>query len=317
VHSVNIDHESPVPLYHQLVEAIRYRIATGGLKPGSLLPPLRRAAETWGVNLHTVRRAYAELSRLGVVETSVPTGTRVKSDSTVKPERMTPAARGHFLQSIVSEARLRHGLSVDELVRHLRDMKPAAHRPGVAVVECSRTQCDDLAGQLETRWRVQAEPWTLQNEGALPHGLIVATYFHYNDVRQRWPTRLSDVRFLAIAPETDLATQIRRRHRRTRGGGRRITVVLCEREDSMARNIAADLGRILPAQEFNVVTKVVSRAEACLAGQSARTPILLSPRMWGELPARLRDDPRVHQVRYVFDPSELDGLAHEQGWEAT
>jgi hypothetical protein len=38
--------------------------------------------------------------------------------------------------------------------------------------------------------------------------------------------------------------------------------------------------------------------------------------MWGELPARLREDPRVHQVRYVFDAEALDALGRAQQWEA-
>ena len=74
-----LDPRSPIPLYHQLAETIRYRIATGEVKSGTVLPPLRQAAGIWGVNLHTVRRAYAELARMGVVATRVPAGTRVLS----------------------------------------------------------------------------------------------------------------------------------------------------------------------------------------------------------------------------------------------
>lgn len=310
--SANLDLESPIPLYHQLAEAIRYRIATGGLKPGTLLPPLRRAAETWDVNLHTVRRAYAELERLGVVETRVPHGTRVKSGAPARHERSSPAARGRFLRAIVSEARLRHGMEVDELVRELARAEALPTGGAVSVVECSQTQCDDLAGQIEARWRVRAQPRPLQKDGAPPPGVIVATYFHYNDVRTSWPERLSDVRFLAIAPEPTLAAEIAKGRR----GDRRLPVVLCEKDAPMARNIAADLGRILPAKEFHLTTEVVSTPEACLKGRSANTAVLVSPRLWGEMSVRLREDPRVHQVRYVFDPAELDALGAEQHWEA-
>jgi DNA-binding transcriptional regulator YhcF (GntR family) len=309
--STRLDLESPVPLYHQLAEAIRYRIATGALKPGAKLPPLRRAARTWNVNLHTVRRAYAELERLGVVETRVPHGTRVRSGAPPKHERSSHAARARFLSSIVSEARLRHGMSVDELVQELGRARTAP-RSAVSVVECSRTQCDDLAGQIEARWRVRADPRPLQDGGAPPPGVIVATYFHYNDVRTLWPERIGDVRFLAIAPEPTLAAELGKDRR----GSRRIPVVLCEKDEPMARNIAADLGRILPASEFHLATEVVSSAEECLEGKRPHTAVLLSPRLWGELPERLREDPRCHQVRYVFDGAELDALAMEQGWEA-
>ena len=74
---MKLEPTSPVPLYHQIAEALRYRIATGALVPGALLPPLREAAAQWGVNLHTVRRAYGELTEQGVTETCHPVGTRV------------------------------------------------------------------------------------------------------------------------------------------------------------------------------------------------------------------------------------------------
>src|SRR5262245_48034254 len=45
---LQLDPQSPVPLYHQLAESLRYRIATGALRPGQPLPPLREAARRWG-----------------------------------------------------------------------------------------------------------------------------------------------------------------------------------------------------------------------------------------------------------------------------
>ena len=84
----------------------------------------------------------------------------------------------------------------------------------------------------------------------------------------------------------------------------------------MARNIAADLARLLPAPEFKLVNRVAPKAEAFLKSAPPRASLLFSPRMWGELSERARRDPRVHQVRYVFDAAGLDSLAAEQGWES-
>jgi DNA-binding transcriptional regulator YhcF (GntR family) len=307
-----LDPRSPIPLYHQLAEAIRYRIATGELKSGVVLPPLRRAAGSWGVNLHTVRRAYAELARAGIVTTRAPEGTRVLAGGAEARRPSAPASRDRFLQSVIAEAQLRHGLSADDLISLLRRMRTTPPRREVFVVECSRPQCDDLAGQLEARFRVSARPWVLHRKEPPPAGLILATYFHYNEVRLRWPDRIEDVRFLAIAPEADLA-------RRLLGGRpgrrRRMTVVLVEREEAMARNIAADLVRLLPASTFRVVTRVVPDAEAALGAARPPAPVLLSPRMWGELTDRARRDRRVHQVRYTFDAAGLESLGAEQGWD--
>jgi DNA-binding transcriptional regulator YhcF (GntR family) len=276
---------------------------------GAALPPLRRAATQWGVNLHTVRRAYQELASNSLVVTRAPGGTQVLPARAERPRPRERSDRDQFVKAVVSEARLRHGLEPRELAALVRAVKPTAPRLAVSVLECSRTQCDDLAGQIAERWRVDAVPWVLGAKEP-PRGLAIATYFHYNDIRRSWPERLPEVSFLPIAPEPELAGRLASRRRAARGP---LGVVLCERDEAMARNIAADLVRILPAAQFRVVTQVVARPEDGLATDSAA--VLFSPRLWGELPERARRDQRVHQVRYVFDRGALDALAAEQGWE--
>lgn len=305
---ISLDHRSPVPVFHQLTEALRYAIATGELATGKVLPPLRQGSRLWGVNLHTVRRAYAELARLGLVVTSAPGGTEVIHSGVQQRRHSGDGGLRRFAERVMQEARLEHGLDVDGLVALLRDTRAPRTLPEVSVVECSETQSADLAEQLAQGWRVKARGWVL-DRGEPPAGTVVGTYFHYNDIRLRWPERLPQVHFLPIVPEPGLARALTGERRRPG----RMTVHLCERDAAMAGNIAADLVRILPPDRFQLTTRVVSRAEEALEG---RGPLLLSPRMWGELPPGLRKDPRVHQVRYVFDSDALASLGRAQGWEA-
>ena len=74
--NIKVHGESPVPLYHQIAEALRASIEAGKLNPGDALQPMRQAAERWGVNIHTVRHAYAALAREGLVERSRGRRTR-------------------------------------------------------------------------------------------------------------------------------------------------------------------------------------------------------------------------------------------------
>src|SRR5215216_4797558 len=46
-------------LYERIAAEILRRVASGELRPGDRLPPIRQAAGEWGVNLNTVARAYA------------------------------------------------------------------------------------------------------------------------------------------------------------------------------------------------------------------------------------------------------------------
>jgi DNA-binding transcriptional regulator YhcF (GntR family) len=311
----DLDHESPVPLYHQLAEALRYQIATGVLPPGTLLPALRHAALLWGVNLHTVRRAYAALAEQSLVATRGVTGTRVLPPAG-RARAGADAGRERFIARVLQEARSKHGIDAAELASlvHSRGARRLAP-PGTAhVVECSRTQCEDLAAQLEARWRVAAVPWPLDRPDPPPPGFILATYFHYNDVRVRLAERLSDVRFAAISPDPALRGVLRRSRGRRAFG--RLRVVLCDQDPTMARNIAADLSRILPADEFELTTEVTPRPEQWLERARLRAPVLFAPRMWGGLSETARTHPLVHEVRYVFDPNDLETIGRDLGWQA-
>jgi len=54
-------------LYLQIAETIRRQIASGDLKPGDKLPPVRSLAEQWECNPGTVSRAYQALAEDGLV----------------------------------------------------------------------------------------------------------------------------------------------------------------------------------------------------------------------------------------------------------
>lgn len=79
--------EERLPLYLQIAEALRRRIAAGELAPGDRLPPVRELAREWGCTPGTVGRAYAELRREGLVVGHRGGGTRVAPSPLHAPAR--------------------------------------------------------------------------------------------------------------------------------------------------------------------------------------------------------------------------------------
>jgi GntR family transcriptional regulator len=63
-----IDPSSGVPVYRQLMDQVRFLIASGRLEPGDPLPSTRSLSAELGVNPMTVSKAYGYLERDGVVE---------------------------------------------------------------------------------------------------------------------------------------------------------------------------------------------------------------------------------------------------------
>jgi GntR family transcriptional regulator len=322
---IRLDPSSPVPLYHQLAEALRADVVSGVLAPGDFLPPLRQAADEWGVNLHTVRHAYQELAESGLVRTTAPRGTVVigaapPASLSVETEELIP----RFLR----EASEQYGLTVEEVRRQLEGLVGAGSAtpstgaaPGtvpraapdvVYVIECSTSQALDLARQVEERWHVRAKPWSLERSGEPPVGNLVATYFHYNDIRSRWPKRLAQVQFASIHPDPALATRVRAIDH----AEARTAVILCEREAEMARKVAGDLATVLPPPAFEIRTLVAINPATALHVAGRSQPVLFAPRVWGTLGPTERADPRALEVRYLFDRAELDAVGERFQWRS-
>ncbi|MCJ7668184.1 MAG: GntR family transcriptional regulator [Anaerolineae bacterium] len=72
---IQVDYESGVPIYAQIMEQIKHLVAAGRLKPGDQLPTIRQLAVDLRVNPNTVVRAYHELDRQGVISTQQGRGT--------------------------------------------------------------------------------------------------------------------------------------------------------------------------------------------------------------------------------------------------
>ena len=64
---IEIDFNSDEAIYVQLVNQIILGIATSRLQEGDPLPSVRQLADTIGINMHTVNKAYSLLRQEGFV----------------------------------------------------------------------------------------------------------------------------------------------------------------------------------------------------------------------------------------------------------
>lgn len=65
------------PIYLQIMDEIKFRIAQGKLKSGDQVPPVRELAMKAGVNPNTMQKALAELEREGVLYSQRTSGRYV------------------------------------------------------------------------------------------------------------------------------------------------------------------------------------------------------------------------------------------------
>jgi len=103
-----------VPLYLQLIEQVKRAVALGTLAAGEQLPTVKALAVDLTVNPNTVARAYRELERDQVIETSPGRGSFVRSGGEANGKRAVDDIGAAVLAGAVREARSL-GLERDEV----------------------------------------------------------------------------------------------------------------------------------------------------------------------------------------------------------
>jgi GntR family transcriptional regulator len=112
--NIDLDPQSPLPLFRQIVDQIRRLIALGALKEGDRLPTVRELAVRVRVNRNTAARAIQQLETEGFVRTRVGQGTYVASPSPRIDPRVADSEIDSALDRVLMEAHL-GGVPLEEL----------------------------------------------------------------------------------------------------------------------------------------------------------------------------------------------------------
>jgi GntR family transcriptional regulator len=90
---------SGVPIYVQIRDQLQRAIGRGSLRPGEQLPTMRQLAVDLKVDLNTVRHAYDELERSGVIVILRARGTYVAE----KPPPVDAARKARKVQDLAHQ----------------------------------------------------------------------------------------------------------------------------------------------------------------------------------------------------------------------
>jgi len=108
------------PIYLQIIEQIKRRIAVGDWGEGQALPSIRQLAVDLQISVITVKRAYLELEREGVIVTQQGRGSRVAPTAGLGLRIQQEELQKHLEQAIRLSSLL--GIEHKELEGRLREV---------------------------------------------------------------------------------------------------------------------------------------------------------------------------------------------------
>lgn len=212
----HVNPELNIPIYQQLVDAIRAAVKRGQLTAGQQLPTVQEVAGELSIARGTIKRAYDELEREGLIEKVQGRGTFVcyQPVNTGSRKEMAMAAIDKLLKELEEM-----GLSAAEinifLSLKLREKAEEEAYVKVAVVECNPETLSHMAEQLRHIPHVDLYSFLLESVQQYPYklgedfDLIVTTAEHAGYVESILPAPRKIAR-VALRPSTQtLAAVIR------------------------------------------------------------------------------------------------------------
>ena len=114
-----LDYSSGVPIYRQIIDQIRYGIASGQLRLGEQLPTVRALAVELKFNLNTVSKAYKELEIKEILSTQQGSGTYINKSEVMLSEKERTDRLREICTQFTSKA-FSYGFTLEEIIQALQ-----------------------------------------------------------------------------------------------------------------------------------------------------------------------------------------------------
>ncbi len=213
-----IDTTLDIPIYRQLVDSIHTAVKKGELPTGHQLPTVQVLTKKLGIARGTVKRAYDELERLGIVDKVQGRGTFIcyqPSNSGSRKEQAMVAINAMLNQ--LEDM----GFSPTEinifLNLKLRERAEQEANVKIAVVECNPENLTQMNEQLRHISGVDLYPYLLDSIQQYPYklgedfDLIVTTAAHADYLESIVPLKKKVVRIALGLTADSLASVIKLR----------------------------------------------------------------------------------------------------------
>lgn len=121
-----VEYNSGIPVYRQIINQVCAAVASGTFKPGDQLPTIRTLSERLNVNPNTVAKAYRELELKGILASERGRGSFIQD----RPAGARPAAAEKetqlkdLYQRLLADA-ASVGLTEGELLSFIKENNPS------------------------------------------------------------------------------------------------------------------------------------------------------------------------------------------------
>ena len=307
-----IDKTNKVPLYLQLRDLIKYYISTGAIQDNHQLPGVNKLAQELAINFETVRKAYKELEKEGLISMHRARGTFATLQKAVIPKVTFKDIEFNLVDSlkITINKLFQNGNSPEEIRKIIdqafQDVSTERTKQFIIFTECNSLQVNEISKLLENYLKLNVKPVLLEQlrEELQKISLeekklraVVTTGFHVNDVRKIIGDTPLDIHILItnMAPET-------RRQLDVYGKEARFGFI-CRDKESI--QLYKDLLRAEFGKDLKLSTSVLGDEQKVEAMMNSVDVVLATPPVYKEVKEKAAKGFPVFNVFDRVDPMSL------------
>jgi GntR family transcriptional regulator len=311
-----VEKENKIPLYLQLKDLIKYYISTGVIKDHQQLPGVNELARELDINFDTVRKAYKELEKEGLVSMKRGTGTFVNLRDAALPD-ITSESHPELdpLESarILIRRMLRQGMALSAIEKLMEqaiaEVSRDVGRQYLIFTECNALQVGEISAVLEEQLNLKVRPVLLseleealkslpESDGELL--AIITSGFHVPEVQSLLGDRRIDVHMLV----TNMSPDTRRSLDEVRGKAH--FGFICRDQKSVP--FYTDLLRSELGREIELSSSILADETRVQAVLEKADVLLVTPPVFEEIRRRVPKNKPVFNVFDRIDPMSLKML---------
>lgn len=305
-----VDRQSPIPLHEQIKDQIKLALGSGELRPGDHLPSLRQVDSSLHVGLATVRRAYEELARRGIVKLERGRGAFISEDQSGDTDGLPGVEFEKLFRTLQRDLREKK-LVPPAFARFFfsRTLKAEQESPTTAVVEESNALAADYVAQLNRAWQMPVAPVTIAQLASLPprdrrrYHCFIADYYVLDLLKPliRKPAPFVIPVDVVFAPEMKNDLQGLPR-------GSQVAVVLADSEYRRKASYIDDwFGRTFQANRCRFL--FLPRSEADLADllkSRSLARVYVGNQIWDALDSATKQAHKIRRPRLLISPESVE-----------
>jgi GntR family transcriptional regulator len=311
------DPHSGIPAHVQLREEVKVALALGTLRPGELLPSIRKVEEELGVGRMLVRKAYQQLQAAGLLRIVHGKGAVLTWSNRVSNGHRTQKAEA-LAEKFLTVLR-REGIDPVSFSRlfQQRVVSTDHSAPAVVYVDSSEILAHEIGAQVQRALGLQVRTLSLaqlkaQRRSIAPDVNVLVNFYYLEDVRKVLGRRARHV----FPVSWDWASPFIDRLRALPAGSRILFLIYGERPGHEATRLVIDelIARLRDRGFRSEVRAIehIDRPESLL--RARYKAILVSNQLWGRHQALFEQHPtKFWRLATRLDEPSLQAVADRIG----